>query len=139
MVFYASQINLILQIIILILLLLAMREIRIKRRFLGHGRIMAFASVLNIISFLLVMGPSFFGLQSFIFSQPSDSISIITLIHSITGAISMIAGLWLIFVWRLRLSARSCVGKKRSMRITMIFWDIALLSGILIYIMFYIN
>ena len=134
---FLSQINLVLQIFILILLSLGMREIRIKRSFLGHGRILTIAAILNFVSFLVVMGPSFLGFQSFVFEQISDTFSITTLVHSVFGSIAVVFSLGLVLNWRLQTSAKNCIGKKNIMRLAMALWIIALLSGILFYFILY--
>jgi uncharacterized membrane protein YozB (DUF420 family) len=134
---FLSQINLILQIFILILLSLGMREIRIKRSFLSHGRILTIAAILNLVSFLVVMGPSFLGFQSFVFEQISETFSIITLAHSVFGSIAIIFSLGLVLNWRLQSSAKNCVGKKNVMQLVMALWIIALLSGIIYYFVLY--
>ena len=114
-----------------------MREIRIKRRFLGHGRILTIATILNLVSFLVVMGPSFLGFQSFVFEQISDTFSIITLFHSVFGSMAIIFSLGLVLNWHLQSSAKNCVGKKNVMRLGMVLWIIALFSGIVYYLLFF--
>lgn len=60
---FASDLNLLLQIIILILLFVGVKFVKEKTQssLKTHGRIMTIAVVLNAIGFILVMGPSFVG------------------------------------------------------------------------------
>jgi len=98
---------------------------------------MIVAVALNALSFILIMGPSLFGLGSFIIAQTLDMISIVTVIHGVFGAVTEILGLWVVGIWRLQSSIQKCVRKKRIMRVTLAIWLIALLLGILLYTRLY--
>jgi uncharacterized membrane protein YozB (DUF420 family) len=127
-----SQVNLVLQIAILILLSIGYM---LKRRgnFLGHGRTMLLSLMLNIISFLLVMGPSLVGFSGFLEAEPLAYVSVITLLHAGFGTVAMILAMWVVASWRLRSSTEGCMQRKNTMRITIILWTIALLLGIWVY------
>jgi uncharacterized membrane protein YozB (DUF420 family) len=127
-----SQVNLVLQIAILILLSIGYV---LKRRgnFLGHGRTMLLSLMLNIISFLLVMGPSLAGFSDFLQIEPLAYVSVITLLHAGFGSAAMILAIWIVASWRLRSSTEGCMQRKNTMRITIVLWTIALLLGIWVY------
>jgi len=108
-----------------------------RRKFFLHGVTMIVAVALNALSFILIMGPSLFGLGSFIIAQTLDMISIVAVIHGVFGAVTEILGLWVVGIWRLQSSIQKCVRKKRIMRVTLAIWLIALLLGILLYTRLY--
>lgn len=132
-----AQMNLLLQIVIFVVLSVSMFTLKRGRHFTRHGILMASAVVLNFISFLVVMGPSILGLQSFIVARPSHILSIATVIHASTGTIAEVIGVYLVVSWRLASSIQRCVRRKRWMRVTIVVWLIALGSGFLIYAILY--
>lgn len=52
--------------------------------------------VLNIVSFILVMGPSILGFE-IIVVQPLSYISLIAVVHGVIGGIALISGAVLVF------------------------------------------
>ena len=129
-------INLILQIVMLGMILIAV-WFRLKASFRRHGTLMLSAVILHVISFLLVMGPSFLSFGSSVISQPSNRRSAITLAHTITGGISIVLGVWLVGSWHLQSITQICMKRKPIMRITITLWITALLLGILLYMLLY--
>jgi len=134
--FIEPKTNLAFQFAILIVLFASL-AFKKRRKFFLHGVTMIAAVTLNALSFILIMGPSFFGLGSFILTQTLDMISIVTMIHGVFGAVAEILGLWVVVSWRLQQSIQKCVKKKRIMQVTLAIWLIALLSGILLYVRLY--
>ena len=127
-----SDLNLILQILLLIILLVGFR---LGKRKTGsslrtHGRLMTVLAVLNGLSILLVMGPSLFTS----FGAAVEEVSVIgfplTLLHHSIGLIAEILGVVLVF---------RKFGKVRTwMRITFMLWLVALLFGIGFYVVYYL-
>jgi len=134
--FMEPKINLAFQFAILAVLFASL-AFRKRRNFFLHGVMMMVAVALNAFSFLLTMGPSFFGLAPFIIAQTLDMISVLTMIHGSFGAVAEILGLWIVASWRLRSSIQKCVRKKRIMQVTLAVWLIALFLGILLYMRLY--
>jgi len=125
----ASDLNLLLQLIILILLFVGVKFAKGKTQssLKTHGRIMTIAVVLNAIGFLLVMGPSFVGY----FSTPPQELSTIGILstssHAFFGSVAEILGIAFVF------------NKKPEdirfwMHLTRLFWVIAALLGIALYL-----
>ncbi len=131
-------INLILQIAILVMLAAAV-WFKSKGIFRKHGALMTAAVILNLVSFITVMGPSFAGSVSSNFAtQPPYSYPV-TLIHIVFGSISLVSSIWLVGAWHLQSSTEGCVRRKQIMRITITLWTVALLLGIALYIILYPN
>jgi len=133
-----SQINLVLQIAILVILSASMRELKKKRNFFTHASSMAIAVVLNFLSLAVVMGPSLLNPQKFLVDNRLNARFMITIIHASLGAIAEVLGIWIVVSWRLQSSAKVCMKKRRMMQVTIALWIIALFSGLVIYGLLYI-
>lgn len=133
-----SQINLILQIAILVILSASMRELKKKRKFFTHASSMAIAVILNFLSLTVVMGPSLLNPQKFLVENSLNALFVITLIHASLGGIAEVLGIWIVVSWRLQSSAKVCMKKRRMMQVTIALWIIALFSGFLVYALLYI-
>jgi uncharacterized membrane protein YozB (DUF420 family) len=133
---FLSQVNLGLQVVILVLLF---SSYLLKRggKFFVHGRLMLTAVILNLVGFLLVMGPSLVSLTADLFAGLSLVASLIVLIHAALGSIVLILGIWIVGSWRLRSNVQPCVRKKHVMRITIVLWIITLLLGVYVYALLY--
>lgn len=133
-----TDINLILQIIMFIVLLTGL-VYKNKGKFKIHGGLMGIAVILHVISFLLVMGPSFYEGYDFFMNATSEPGVQTTWIHAVPGAIAMIMGIVLVGAWALRPSnIAACRRMKRLMDITVLLWLISLIFGITTYIVFYV-
>jgi uncharacterized membrane protein YozB (DUF420 family) len=130
-----GQVNLGLQIGILALIWIAY-FIRKRRKYFIHGTLMLVGIILNVISFLLVMGPSLLSFD-IIRTQPLHEYSLITLTHSAIGSIALILGVIVVASWHLQSSTKNCVKMKKVMKPTIILWTIALVLGIALYIILY--
>jgi uncharacterized membrane protein YozB (DUF420 family) len=133
----ASQANVVFQLII-VLILLASISFKLKRKYVLHGAMMLVAVVLNVFSFLFVMLPSLLGLE-IIRTQPLHMFSIVALAHACIGAVSLILGAWIVGSWHLQSSTKSCVERKRVMRLVLILWSLALVVGMVLYMFLYTN
>lgn len=132
-----SQANLVLEIIILIVLFAAF-ALKRKGKFLKHGGMMLVGVVLTILSFVIVMGPAFFSfVQNGLFDHPGR-LYFVTLAHAGIGGIAMVLGVFLVASWHLQASTQSCMRRKKIMRLTFVLWVLALILGILLYMLLYI-
>lgn len=112
-----------------------------KRRgvFFLHGAFMLIATVLNAVSFLLVMGPSLLGFGRVVVDYPLSKFSMAIVAHASLGSIAEILAIWIVGSWRLRSETHYCIRRKRIMLATAVLWLIALSLGVLIYIFNYTN
>lgn len=133
-----TDINLLIQIISFVMLLAGL-VYKIKGKFKMHGSLMSIAIILHLLSFLIAMAPSFVEGFEF-FTTGAFQAGVQTMwIHAISGAVSLILGLFLIVAWVPRTSnIKPCFGRKRIMDATVILWAISLIFGVVTYIIFYI-
>jgi len=100
---------------------------------------MGIAVILHVLSFLVVMGPSFSEGYEYFTTATSDLGVQTTWIHAIPGAIAMILGMVLVGAWALRPSnIGACSRRKRIMDITTLLWLVSLIFGIATYLVFYV-
>lgn len=132
-----SQANLVLEIVILMVLFAAF-ALKRKGNYLKHGGMMLAAVVLNILSFVLVMGPALFSLvQNGLFDHPGR-LYFVTLVHAGLGGTALVLGVFLVASWHLQASTQNCMRRKKIMRFTFVLWVLALILGILLYTLLYI-
>ena len=132
-----SQANLVLEIVILMVLFAAF-ALKRKGKFLKHGGLMLVGVVLNILSFVIVMGPAFFSLgQNGLFDHPGR-LYFVTLLHAGLGGTALVLGVFLVASWHLQASTQNCVRRKKIMRLTFVLWVLALILGILLYMLLYV-
>ena len=133
-----TDLNLLIQIASFILVLCAV-VYKIKRKFKIHGSIMGVAVLLHFITFLIAMGPSFVGNFDFLATETSLTAVQILWVHAISGAVSLVLGIFLVVMWVPKASnIKPCFGRKRIMDATIVSWAISLAFGIAAYIAFYI-
>jgi uncharacterized membrane protein YozB (DUF420 family) len=132
-----SDLNLLLQIIILIILFIGVYYVKQKRDYSIHGRFMGLALLLNIIAMLLIMMPKFLESLSYFQSTITKISTDITILHGFFGGIAEIMGLAIIIKLR---PCGSSMGKRIRylMGGTIFIWLIALLLGISVYLLFYV-
>lgn len=128
-----SDIALLLEIAILIILFTSRFRFARGKKFVEHGYAMAAAVVLHAITILLVMVPSFA-----IFVPALGSLSavwiIILFIHIPAGLVAWLTGLFLVLTWRFRSEAElTCMKRSRLMRPLFWLWVFALILGIALY------
>jgi len=129
---FIAEMNLILHIIILVVLFVSL-ELKFMKRLFLHGATMLIALVLHVISFILVMWPSF----RLSYPYGYNTFSFITVTHAILGGTTLILAIWLIASWRFQRSLKSCSKRKNKMLLVFVMWVIALLLGILLYLYLY--
>ena len=125
------DLNLILQFVIFALFLLGIYYIKAKRKRLDRHRLfMGLAVILNALSILLIMGRSFISSLGFLASRPHQFGPLLTWVHVIVGGYAEVSGA--LFLRKHRRNVRL------SMRITTVFWTVALLLGITYYVYYYV-
>jgi uncharacterized membrane protein YozB (DUF420 family) len=131
--------TLIIQIIVLILLFLGYSYKR-KLKFRQHGVTMASALILHLIMILAIMIPSFVlaVIPEYILPAPLMLVSLTSIIHGITGVIALVLGTYLVAAWRFKKEVKDCFKRKNIMRLTLTAWLVALITGIMMYAIFYI-
>jgi uncharacterized membrane protein YozB (DUF420 family) len=132
-----SQANLILEIIILALLFAAF-AFKKNGKFRKHGGTMVAAVVLGLVSFAIVMGPALLSLgQNGLFDRPGR-LFFVTVAHASFGCVALVLGTYLVVSWHLQASTQGCMRKKRIMLVTFTLWVLALIFGILVYVLLYV-
>jgi len=127
-----SDVNLLLQIIILVILLVGIKygmtktETSLKK----HGRILTLVVALNAVSILAIMGPSFILSIDTVLAEPSKIGFPLTIVHHSFGLIAEILGAILIF--------RKFGNVRLWMRLTAFFWLVASPMGIIIYLIYWL-
>jgi hypothetical protein len=129
---FIAEMDLVLHIIILVVLFVSL-ELKFMKRLFWHGATMLSALVLHVISFILVMWPSF----RLFYPYGYNTFSFITVTHAILGGATLILAIWLITSWHFQRSLKSCSRRKKAMLLVFIMWIIALLLGILLYLYLY--
>ena len=132
----SPQVNAMFQLIILALLAAGM-EVKGRKKFALHGKIMLAAVIMNLLSLVLIMLPSLLRME-IIITQPLQAISIAALIHSSVGLVVMILGVWLVASWHLQDSMKNCMENKKLMRLTGALWLAVLLVGFVLYYLLYV-
>ena len=135
---WITDLNLLVQIIAFFLVIIAL-VFKTKGKFKNHGSMMGVAVFLHFLTFLIAMGPSFVGGFTFLTTE-TMLVGVQTLwVHIISGALSLVLGLYLVLAWVPKLSnVKPCFGRKRIMDITIFSWAISLIFGIASYIAFFV-
>lgn len=126
-----SDLNLLLQIIILVVLLVGFKFGRTKTEasLRTHRRVMRVVVALNTGAILLVMGPSLVLRFGAVLSETSALGFPLTLVHHTIGLVAEILGVILAF--------RKFGNVRMWMRVTLVVWLIALAYGIVLYFVYY--
>lgn len=109
-----------------------------KLRFIQHGKLMLVAVVMQLISFLLIMGPAFFIIVENGFAQRPILLSTVTLVHASLGGTALATGIWITGSWHLQTSIVNCVKKRVIMRYLIITWILALIMGITLFVLTFV-
>lgn len=130
--------SLIIQVIVFFLLIFGYQSKR-KQKFQRHGIVMASALILHLLAILVIMIPSFVlaVLPEFIIPDPLMMISLVGLIHGITGVLTAVLGIYLVAAWHFQIDISGCIKRKQIMRATITVWFITLVLGIVLYALFY--
>jgi len=128
----ASDVNLVLQIIIVIILLVGFKYGKTKTAssLKTHGRIMTVVVILNAASILLVMGPVFVLYFGAVLAEPFVIGFPLTLVHHSIGIIAEILGAVLVF--------KKFGNVRMWMRLTLVLWLISWVLGVFFYIWYYV-
>jgi hypothetical protein len=121
---------LVFQSIFLVALFVSM-AFRMKGNYLVHGLIMVVSVAIGWVAFIMVI-PSYFDSS---FMQPymsSSSTFAAFSLHSIFGTATLIAGTWLVALWRPR-STDFAVKSKRVWQSTVILWLLAYVVGVWLF------
>jgi hypothetical protein len=136
--FLHTDLNLVLQITILAILFVSLFYKR-KTKFKAHGVTMGLGVILQILAFILVMGPTFFNNLDFFYSEASVPAVQTTWIHAVPGAIALLLGIFLVARWAVKTSnVTGCYKLKRIMDVTIVLWILSLVFGIATYVLFYL-
>jgi uncharacterized membrane protein YozB (DUF420 family) len=127
----SSDLNLLLQIFLLIVLLAGLRLGKKKTgsSLKMHGRLMFLLVALNGLSIIFVMGPSLLFNLGAVVSEVSGGFPL-TLFHHSIGLIAEILGIVLVF--------KKFGNVRYWMRIEFVIWFISLLLGISFYLIHYV-
>jgi uncharacterized membrane protein YozB (DUF420 family) len=106
-----------------------------KQKYRQHGLIMAAALISHLMVIFLVMIPSFVYsiLPDYIQTSPTEAVSIVGLIHGITGPLTAALGIWLVAAWHFNKDVASCFRRKKVMITTITLWMITLILGVILY------
>lgn len=128
----ASDLNLLLQLIILVILIVGIKfgKEKTAKNLKTHGGAMTIMVVLNAIGILLVMLPSFMTNLSAVLNEPATIGFPLISIHVFFGILAEALGVTFIF--------KKFGNVRMWMRLTTGFWLIAIFSGISFYLTYYV-
>jgi uncharacterized membrane protein YozB (DUF420 family) len=136
--FLQTDLNLVLQIIILAIIVASLFYKR-KTKFKVHGATMGLAVILQILAFILVMGPTFFNNLDFFSTETSIPVVQTAWIHAVPGAMAILLGIYLVTKWAVKTSnVAGCYKRKRIMDVTIGLWLFSLVFGIATYVLIYL-
>jgi hypothetical protein len=110
-----------------------------KNQFLSHGTLMSVALILQVASFLLIMGPSFLSLAENGHIQELTWVSLVTFFHAGLGGTTLVVGSWIVGGWHLQTSTEKCVTKRIFMRYVFVIWILSLILGTTLYALLYLH
>jgi uncharacterized membrane protein YozB (DUF420 family) len=119
------------QSVFLVVLFVSM-AFRMKGNYFVHGIIMIVSLAVGWVVFLLVIP----GYLDSSFMQPymsSSSTLVAFVLHTVFGVAPLIFGTWLVALWRPR-STDFAVKTKRIWQLTVIFWVLAYVVGLWLYV-----
>ncbi|MGA2767384.1 MAG: hypothetical protein ABSF24_03600 [Candidatus Bathyarchaeia archaeon] len=132
---FLSDVNLLLQLAILVLLVLGFS---FKRRgvYLKHGATMGIAVALHTFTIFAIMVPSLLALTG---SFENLLAELVIFSHAVLGSLVELLGLYLVVAWvSHHQEVKVCLGNKKFMKPTMILWLLELALGIIVYILLYV-
>jgi uncharacterized membrane protein YozB (DUF420 family) len=132
---FLSDVNLLLQLAILVLLVLGFS---FKRRgvYVKHGVTMGIAVALHTLSIFAIMVPSLLALTG---SFENLLAELVIFSHAVLGSLVELLGLYLVVAWvSHHQEVKVCLGNKKFMKPTMILWLLELALGIVVYILLYV-
>ena len=123
------DVNLIVQWVIFVFLLVGYLK---RRELKTHGCLMVIATILNLVTTLLIMAPSLV--------LNLDTLPITVLPHAAVGTLAILLGLLFSFKFIVaqRNSQPLACGTRRNMLITFILWIVPVFFGTFIYLTIYV-
>ena len=137
--FFLSDLNLLLQIVLFVVLLVGFLLAKYKRSFRNHGVTMLAALVLHTILIFGVMLPSLLSLKAGLLANLSSTLALSTIPHAILGTIVEVFAIYLVGTFLFNHGdVKSCFKNKRRMQLTLILWFLEVILGIYIYFLLYV-
>lgn len=125
--------NMILQLGLTVALMVGVALVK-RLRIAAHGYVMLLAVALNLPSIAIVMLPSASRILSGASASPFTAL---VAVHSLLGAFAIGAGVYVLWVWRLRAPGASCFGSRGLMRALAPLWFVTVALGAAMYYMLY--
>jgi uncharacterized membrane protein YozB (DUF420 family) len=136
--FIQTDANMIIQIMTMIIILVSFYYMK-KGKLKQHGILMGLAVILHFLTFVSVMGLIFNQNFEFFSTETSFLLVQTTWLHAIPGAIALLLAIFLVGKWVIHASVTaSCYKRRRIMDVTLIFWLISLIFGIVTYVLIYL-
>ncbi len=135
--FLVGTLTLLLQLAVFFLLV---GGVLLKRRqmYREKGFAMFLAVFLHLVTIGVIMVPSFtLGLVPIIAKSPTQTVSMLSLLHVILGGTAAVIGVWIVGTWRFRRSLQYCAPKRRWMKVTFWVWLSSLGSGFVFYLVLF--
>ena len=133
-----AETSLIIQSVIFVLFLVSM-AFRMKGKYLVHV-VTLLVAVIGMLSFfawwIYEIAPSFDSYLPTVLSPPLHLVN--WLAHEFLGISTLVLGVWTVSFWRLG-STQFEVKSKRIWRLTWIFWVLAYVVGLLLFVVFNTN
>jgi hypothetical protein len=129
---WMAQANLLIQFVILLLIILSVILQR-KKKVLWHGNVIMVAVIINGLTLIMHMGPTFISVVREGIYAP-NFVSFVGLAHGIIGAVALLFGLHLVAKWTyLGSETKECVKKRKRMVSILVFWLVSLGLGYIYY------
>lgn len=138
--FFLSDVNLLFQLAIFVVLLVGFFLAKFKRSFMKHGWIMLAALVLHTVLIFGIMVPSLLSMEKAgLLANLSGRLALFTVPHAVLGSIVEILAIYLVgtFLFN-RVNVKSCFKNKRLMQVTITLWFLEIILGVYIYILLYV-
>jgi len=104
-----------------------------------HGLTMTTAVILHTAAILTVMIPSVVMYGGLFLAEITNPGVILTLIHIFAGSIADAIGIFLVAEWRFRQPPKmTCIKRKRLMKPLLGLWILALILGVVFYVVYYV-
>ena len=130
---WAADLNLIVQVVLLVVLFVGRAQAK-KRRLTVHHNWMTAIVAVNAVMIIAVMNPSFFRLLPLVWQRLGALGPMLLWLHVGVASLAELMGLYAVLALRMDLPELLRVRNlKWFMRITFLFWTVALVAGIVIY------
>lgn len=131
---WMAQANLLIQTAILLLIVLSI-VLQRKKKFLWHGNVMLVAVIINGLTLVMHMGPTFISVLREEIGSP-NFVSFFGLVHGILGIVALFLSLKLVATWAYFGSeTKDCSKQKKLMLRILVLWLISLALGYIYYVM----